>query len=134
MSISHIPICVVFCAVSNHGYSQEMSTNLLVANRWRSKFDGRFTVRRCGTCESKLIVGFDWECIWLNVFDLQEPNIKLKEKFLSLEAYGFGSTDNGPHEYYFEINLFESINIEVNIFWIKNSFFNGWQLIYSCYE
>lgn len=45
----------------------------------------------------------------------QQPNIKLQDRFISLEAYGFGSTDNGPHEYYFEINLFESINIEVNI-------------------
>lgn len=44
----------------------------------------------------------------------QQPNIKLQDRFISLEAYGFGSTDNGPHEYYFEINLFESINIEVN--------------------
>lgn len=38
----------------------------------------------------------------------------MNEKFLSLEAYGFGATDNKPHEYYFEINLFETVNVEVN--------------------
>lgn len=60
-------------------------------------------------------------CCDVNVMELfilypQKPNIKLEERFLSLEAYGFGTTDNGPHEYYFEINLFESINFEVNQF------------------
>lgn len=47
------------------------------------------------------------------LFTLQKPNIKLDDKFLSLEAYGFGTADHGPHEYYFEIDLFESINVEV---------------------
>ncbi|XP_031628864.1 very-long-chain (3R)-3-hydroxyacyl-CoA dehydratase [Contarinia nasturtii] len=40
------------------------------------------------------------------------PNIKLEERFISLEAYGFGAADNGPHKYYFEINLFEAIDAE----------------------
>lgn len=55
-------------------------------------------------------------------FQIKKPNIKLNEKFLSLEAYGFGATVNKPHEYYFEINLFEAVNIEVNkLFMLKTS-------------
>lgn len=45
----------------------------------------------------------------------QEPNIKIDEKFLSLDAYGFGSKDEGPQKYYFELNLFESINVEASM-------------------
>lgn len=44
----------------------------------------------------------------------QKPNIKIDEKFLSLDAYGFGSKNEGPQKYYFELNLFEAINVEVS--------------------
>lgn len=41
----------------------------------------------------------------------QRPIIKIKEKYLSLEAYGFASTDSGPHKYGFELDLFEAIDV-----------------------
>lgn len=66
-------------------------------------------------------------------FSLQKPNIKLKEKFLSLEAYGFGAADNGPHEYYFEINLFESIDVEVRNVVMEMKTFQGQCLIQSLF-
>lgn len=82
-----------------------------------------------------------WTMIWPDEFRLisflsfvslrQKPNIKLHDKFLSLEAYGFGSTDNGPHEYYFEINLFEAIN-EVNVTANVDELYNVLQFMSLC--
>lgn len=41
----------------------------------------------------------------------QHPIIKIKERYLSLEAYGFTSADSGPHKYGFELDLFEAIDV-----------------------
>lgn len=45
---------------------------------------------------------------------LQHPNIQIKERFLSMDAYGFASPNGEPQRHYFEINLFEEIDVDVS--------------------
>lgn len=45
----------------------------------------------------------------------QEPDVKIKGKYISVDAYGFCSADSGPQKYYFELNLFDDIDIEVQV-------------------
>lgn len=42
---------------------------------------------------------------------IQEPTIKIKDKYLSLDTYGFVSADSGPDKYGFGLDLFEAINV-----------------------
>lgn len=38
----------------------------------------------------------------------------MKNRFLSLDAYGFGSADrSNPEKYYFELDLFQAIDADV---------------------
>lgn len=52
----------------------------------------------------------------------------MKENFLSVEAYGFGSAD-GPNEYYFEVHLYELINVEVCKHCTTQWLFDQWPLV-----
>lgn len=58
---------------------------------------------------------------------MQHPIIKIKEKYLSLEAYGFASADSGPHKYGFELDLFEAIDVSESQ---ENVYLSGSQLTF----
>lgn len=45
---------------------------------------------------------------------IQKPNIKIKAKSLLLDAYGFGTSDDNPNFYFFEIDLYEAVDVEVS--------------------
>lgn len=56
-------------------------------------------------------------CVYIDfilVYIIQNPDVKIKDKYISLDAYGFGSAENGPRKYYFELNLFENIDKDVS--------------------
>lgn len=40
-----------------------------------------------------------------------------------MDAYGFCSADSGPQKYYFEINLFDEIDVDVQVKYFANVYY-----------